>query len=205
MNSKFTIFIFLNIFAIAVLLGSCDMFSPRDPELPSSGKSTFIPPTEPAIVIENFKNSLLEKNTDNYVSCFADTSLYSKVLFVFVPSGAAIAGFPSVFDDWGIDSERRYLNSMIGNIHNDLSISLILTNSKLNFVSPDSSLYTADYNLQTPHNIKDLQKEFKGSLQFTLSKQSNGLWSINRWIDNNPMVSDSVSVSWSLLKARLSN
>ncbi len=200
--------IFTNMIVVLIttfFLVSCDMFSTREPELPSSGKSTFIPATEPNIVIENFKNALLEKNTDNYVSCFADTTSKSKTSFSYVASGAGLAAFPSTFDYWGIDSERRYFNSLIGNIHSDLSILLVLSSTKLDFVSPDSTLFIADYQLQTPHNITDLPKEFRGSLQFTLSKQSNGLWTINRWIDNNPKLTDTVTYSWSILKARLSN
>ncbi len=190
---------------ILLSIPACEMFTTRDPEPPSTGKSSFVPPTEPNIVIENFKNSLLEKNADNYIACFADSTKQSKSGFYFYPSGSAIASFPSVFEYWALDSERRYFNSMIRYLTGELSIVLSLSNGKMDYVSPDSTLYVADYILQVPHNLTDLPKEYRGYLQFTLAKQRDGLWNISRWFDNNPKMIDTANATWSLLKARLSN
>jgi len=45
-----------------LVLGSgCNLFEPRDPEAPSQSSDSFIPPSDPDIVIENLQNAIAQK------------------------------------------------------------------------------------------------------------------------------------------------
>jgi hypothetical protein len=83
---------FAIIFVILFISG-CALFETRTPEPPTGGTGTFVPPTSPEIVIDNFIDCIRNKNVDNYISCFADSG------FFFTPSSNAATAFPSFFDD----------------------------------------------------------------------------------------------------------
>ncbi|MDP3582568.1 MAG: hypothetical protein Q8S39_11595, partial [Ignavibacteria bacterium] len=55
------------ILILLVILTSCDMFSTREPELPTTSSSTQVPATTPDILFSNFKSSIEEKIIDNYI------------------------------------------------------------------------------------------------------------------------------------------
>jgi hypothetical protein len=84
--------IFFLTFAILFISG-CGLFETRTPEYPDTDGGTFIPPTSPDIVIDNFVECIKNKNIDNYISCFVETG------YSFIPSSNASATFPSFFDN----------------------------------------------------------------------------------------------------------
>ena len=96
------------------LLGAgCNLFEPRDPEVPSQSSDSFIPPTDPDAVIENLQNAVAQKNSVNYVRCFADPSRTVRP-FQFFPSPDAGARYASVFAFWTVDQEKTYFQNLVG-------------------------------------------------------------------------------------------
>ena len=68
---------------------------------------------------------------------------------------------------------------------------------------PDSAVFVADYELNVEHLLTNIDKNFKGTLQFTIFPRDNGLWSIKTWYDLQNQT-DSIK-SWSFLKAQMAN
>jgi hypothetical protein len=192
----------LIIFAIILLLSSCNLFTTRNPETPNTGKSNFQPPTSADIVISNFKYAVIEKNVDNYIQCFADTSQNTKRNFIFIASSEANAVFN--FQNWNVNSERQYFNSLINKTPLDNVPVIIFSNSRFDVSSTDSTVFTSDYYLYVNHSDSTFSKKFAGTLQFSLSPKSSGLWSIYQWIDSSPSGNDTIKSTWSMMKAKFS-
>ncbi len=194
------------IIILSLLLAGCDIFRTGNPESPDTGKSTYVPPTSPSILIDNFKSAIQEKNLENYISCLADSSLgRGNRAFEFVPSAEAKARYFSIFYSWNLLAEQKSFTAILANMDEGSSPLLVLANSKFEAVSPDSTIYTAEYSLTLEHAIANFPKHFIGNLQFTLHPNQSGLWSITRWVDLSDQKSDTTSASWSILKAHFYN
>ena len=189
---------FICILSIAVT--SCEMFSTRSPEKPDVGNTSFLPPTEPSIVILNFETALKEKNIENYMNCFHTFSDVERLNFQFTPSAEAITKFSSIFTEWGSAEERRSFNSIVAALGEERYPKVTWINRKPMQETADSAIFTTDYYLQAPNSDNAIPDEFAGRLQFTLTFRDNGLWYISRWIDFNAQVNDSVNTTWSVLK-----
>ncbi len=176
------------------MIESCDIFSTRDEELPEEGRSNFQVAITVDILIQNFINSLSDKNTQNYIACLSD-SVFTNVSFNFVPSAEAVSQFPSLASDWSLRNEEQYLNNVISKINSDIPIRLTLTNMQ---ISPqgDSATYSANYFLNVPHNDVSIPKDFEGGLRFSLIRDSRNVWSISKWQD----IKFEGNPSWSELK-----
>jgi hypothetical protein len=191
-------------FLFIILFCSCNLFSSRSPEAPDTGKSNYQLPTTASIVISNFKNTIIEKNVNNYILCFADTSQGDKRAYTFFASSQANAIYSSVFQNWNINSERQYFNTLINNTPQDNVPTIIFSNSRFDVLAPDSAVYTTDYYLYINHTKSSTNKYFAGTLQLSLSQRPSGLWSIYQWIDSSPSGVDTVKSTWSMLKAQFS-
>ena len=189
--------------ALTLILSACDMFSTRNPEEPDTGKSSFVPPTSPSIVISNFVSAVAEKNVENYLLCLADTAQSDKFYFYFKPTADAFALYSSIFVNWSRHSERNYFNKLITNMPDEVYPKISLTNTRFEVLLPDSAVFVADYDLKVEHLINSVKKHFNGRLQFTVYPRDNGLWSIKSWYDYD-VIQDTVQ-SWSFLKAQLAN
>ncbi len=174
---------FINIiFTITILItNGCDLFDIRDPEPPDQSRANYLPPTEPRIVIENLKNSFLDKNVQNYIACLVDTIFVSKK-FTFLPSSEAASTFIFLTQDWSIFDERKYFSSMTSKVSKELPITLNLTNENYSSLSGDTLLYTANYFINIPHNSSE-PKSYAGNLQFNMVRDSRSNWSIYFWKD----------------------
>ena len=174
---------FINIiFTITILITSgCDLFEIRDPEPPDQSRANYLPPTEPRIVIENLKNSFLDKNVQNYIACLVDTIFVSKK-FTFLPSSEAASTFIFLTQDWSIFDERKYFSSMTSKVSKELPITLNLTDENYSSLSGDTLLYTANYFINIPHNSSE-PKSYAGNLQFNMVRDSRSNWSIYFWKD----------------------
>lgn len=187
--------------ALSCLLIGC---STRTPEEPSGGRSSFLPPTAPSIVIENFLNAIAEKNTENFLLCLSDVSTRSRYPYVFEPSAEVGARFGSLFDRWSTQAERQAFLSLISRLPNERAPVLTLTSTNIAFSSPDSTVYVADYLLQAEHGITSIPTSLTGTLVLTITPETSGQWSISTWRDARRST-DSTEATWSLLKAQLSN
>ncbi len=184
-------------------ISACDMFSTRNPEEPDRGKSSYVPPTSPSIVVSNFISAIAEKNVENYLLCFADTSKSDKFYFQFKPTADAFSLYSSIFANWSIHSERNYFNKLINNIPADILPQISFKNTRFEVLLPDSAVFVADYELNIKHLINSVKKHFNGRLQFAIYPRDNGLWSIKSWYDYD--VNKDTVQSWSFLKAQLAN
>lgn len=198
---------FVNIYLLLLVtltLTACDLFKTRNPEEPDTGRSSFLPPTDASIVIENFKKSIIEKNPENYIACLSELSDSQENHYVFIPSAESMAIYSSIFRNWDIQSERSYLNSLFSSLPDERYPEFTFSGPGFDILQPDSAVYIGEYELVVKHDIKTVPEIFRGTLQFTITPGSNGLWAISRWIDTKKTNNDN-DPTWSVLKALFSN
>ncbi|MGB9773701.1 MAG: hypothetical protein ACP5JH_04440 [Bacteroidota bacterium] len=181
------------------ILPSCELFQTRTPEPPTQASSSFVPPTSPQIVLQNFRNAIKERNTDNYVRCFAD-SLTSAHSYQFVPTEKAAAQYYGVFTSWNLHNERQYFDNIKSHLSSTSVPNLVLSNDRFEYLSSDSAIYSATYDLFIPHDVAGVPQTAHGNLQFTLGVDRNNMWMIYRWID----LSTGSEYTWSDFKGRFS-
>jgi len=168
-------------------LSGCNIFETRDPETPTSSTSSFEPPVTPETVLRNLRGAITESNPDNYLRCFADTTLYP---YEFIPSGDLLANFPQ----WTLVEENRYFRSM----GSRLDGAPVLTDSVQNSNFYADSTYTIRYSLFFPHSDPQAPRFVQGNMLLHLVADPQGRWAIDRWEDiRNPALPDS---TWSYLK-----
>jgi len=183
----------LILFSVFYFYG-CDLFNTRNPEQPEQPRSNYSAAVTPEILLQNFTNALAEKNVQNYLNCFSDSS-FAGAQFQFVPSAGSSSLYPLLFDDWSKKSEEQYFNNLISHITQDFPITFTKNNENLSFSGDNSIVYTASYFLVVPHN-DEFSKNFSGELQFNLIRDSREVWSIAVWRD----IKSSQNASWSELK-----
>lgn len=181
---------------ILLPLSACDLFTTRNAENPDQTRSNFQPPVEPAIVIENLKSSLSDKNVQNYIACFVDT-IFADQTYNFSASSEAISLYQIFVQGWGLNEERRYFSSVTNRVPVDFPISLSLSNENYSSLSGDSLVYSATYSLNLPVSSSDpIPQNYAGNLQFNMLRDSRSEWVIYYWKDTK---SESLP-SWSELK-----
>jgi hypothetical protein len=186
--------------ALLMTTQGCDIFSTRTPEKPSEASSSFVPPTTPSIVIDNLVSAIRERNTENYIRCFVDSS-FSQNRFVFQATQSAQTASGSLFRDWNLSSERSYFENVRSKVPEGAESTLLLTDGKFETIQADSAVYTATYTLVVQHTVQNIPQQAQGTLLFVLTLDRNNSWSIYRWIDNKT----GNDFSWSDFKARFSS
>jgi hypothetical protein len=184
-------------------ISACSLFSPREPEAPNRGRSTFIPATSPALVLDNLRSCIQEKNPDNFILCLSDTSRGTKRPYQFEPNPEAGVRFGSFFNSWSLYNERTALQALISRIPPDLQMNLELSNILFDVISPDSAVIFCDYMLNAPHTVSTIPQKAIGRARFVMIQQNGGQWCIQRWTDNR--LSSADSSTWSIYKAQFSN
>ena len=189
------------VLTIAVLVvSSC---ATRTPEEPTGNRGTYEPPTSPQIVIENFRNAVIEKNTQNFMLCLADPTR-SRATYVFEPSAEVGARFQAIFQSWSLHRERQAFLSLIARLPTDVSLGLEFTNGSVAFSSPDSLVWVGEYRLSTKLDLAGVPNVLTGTMVLSIQPEASGLWSIARWGDAK-RAADTLESTWSILKAQLSN
>lgn len=179
-----------------IFLFGCDLFTTRPDEKPDQIKSNWKPPVEAADVIENLQNSLTDKNVQNYIRCFVDT-IFADKDYSFSASSDALTRWDIFLTGWGINEERRYFTSITNKVPVDFPISLTLSDENFSSLSGDSVIYSATYFLNLPVPSGDpLPKNYAGSLQFNMLRDSRQEWVIYFWKDTK----SETLPSWSELK-----
>ncbi len=184
---------------ISFILSGCGLFNTRDVEPPIVSRSNFIPPTAPEIVLVNFINAISDKNVDNYMKCFTDTS-FSPKKFYYTADISSQLQYP-IFRFWNLSYENQYFTNLRSLTDPSASSILFLSNEIIN-TTIDSVVYDYDYLLRFDHNKPSVARTVKGKLRFVLSSDNRSLWSINSWVDYKQNSSDT---TWSVLKANFSN
>lgn len=192
----------VNVFLFSfILVFGC---ATRTPEDPTGSRGTYLPPTSPAIVLENFRNAVEEKNTENFILCLADATTRSKYPYVFQPSAEARARFQTLFEGWTLQKERQAFLSMIARLAVDQRPTLVFSNTNIAFASPDSTVYVTDYTFNVAHGLSNVSETLNGTAVFTITPENSGQWSISVWSDAKRQ-SDSTENTWSQLKSQLTN
>lgn len=186
------------VFFILLTLTACDLFTTRIGEKPNQTKSNFHPPVTKEIVIENLKNSLADKNVQNYIACFVDT-IFSDQSYNFSASSEALSLYQIFTQGWGLNEERHYFSAVINRVPTDFPISLTLSNENYTNLSGDSLVYSATYFLNLPVSSGDpVPQNYSGNLQFNMLRDSRQEWVIYFWKDTK----SEALPSWSELKGR---
>lgn len=185
--------------ASCILLSGCGLFETRDPEPPTSGSSTFVPPTSPDLVLENLQNAVAEQSTENFLRCLVDT-LNSDQRYEFIPTAASAGRYASTFASWSLQSERAWFAAMKAFAEDDASSSLVLA-GEFSVIAADSAIYEGSYDFTFRHGVSNLAETVRGSLQFIMHSNRNSIWSITRWTDF-PITDET---SWSEWKGRFAN
>lgn len=177
-------------FLVSVLQGC---FTTRTPEPPiqNNPNSDWIAPTDYNILLMNFKNSITQLNTQNYLRCIGDT-------FEYVPAQIRDNSGYLIFQKWTKNDEKTYFDNLYAKSQNLSAHQLQLKNADQQFIGSDTVKYTADYQLEIQHNDSSFTKLIKGQLNFTLHRNQEGLWRILKWQD----VEKAKDSSWTLLKMR---
>ncbi|MFZ4590543.1 MAG: hypothetical protein ACOYN6_06070 [Ignavibacteria bacterium] len=179
-----------------IALYSCSL---RDAELPVTSRSTFYPPTTPELVTVNLMFSIIEKDKDNYMKCFVDTS-YSPRRYTYQPDVASGNQYP-IFRLWNLSNEKTYYTSLLSLTDPSATSNLFFSNSTLQPFG-DTAFFDAEYLLRVDHQKTNVAKTLKGNIRLILSADSRNLWSIHRWIDIQATAADT---TWSVLRANFSN
>ncbi len=189
----------IGVVACLLFLSACgNPFSTREPEPPESGGSNFINPSSPDVVFINLQIALQERNVENYVRSFVDTSR-SQQRFEFIADQGVMATQPGTFLNWSLEDERRYLQQLFQATPAD---SVIRLNFDLDNRSETASTatLTQTYTLEVRHRLQSesAPADIRGQATFFLERNETGDWAIFRWQDFKVNTSD---FSWSELKA----
>lgn len=187
------------IFVGLLLLAGCDLFSTRTVEPPIDPRSNFTPPTSYDIVIQNLQFAIAEKNLNNYMNCFVDTS-YAPATFLFNADIESLIQYPSL-NNWDINKERTYYTNLLSLTEIAQTSTLFLSNEQV-FNSLDSAVYDSDYLLVFNHSRETVAKQVKGKLRFIIVPNANNFWAIQEWYD---FKNNSEDTTWSVLKAGFAN
>lgn len=190
---------YLFIILLPLLLNSCDLFSTRNPERPDTGGTGYIPPTSYDLVIANLKNSIKERNLNNYLLCFSDSSFTGISQFEYIADPQSSAQFQGIFSEWNIKSEEKYFTSMVSFILDE-------TNPNLNFTDVeyqnfnDSIVFTGTYFINLEFANEFSGNNFSGNSRIVLKNSKSGFWYITSWYDFQS--NDNSLLSWSYLKSK---
>lgn len=188
----------------SVLFTACDVFPTRTPEKPLSGNSGYIPPSTSSIVLDNLIRAVNTAEYNDYSKCFSAINNGQSKEFEFIASGSAASMYPSLFKNWDANTETRNIKSIIASLSTESKPVLIFTNTKYDNLSGDSVNISADYSLSLELKNGISQQHYYGAIYLDLYREKSGLWYISRWIDLDPK-SDTISNTWSLLKAEFAN
>ena len=170
-----------------LLVGLCSAcFNVREPEPAKIGAaSEWNPPTQPAILIENFRNAVQKLNISLYDRCFTQN-------FHFKADAGTAGSNPSLFANWSVAEERDYFNSLKNKSKTSGLTLLELTKTKENFFQNDSLEQIFTYKLQTALTDTAQPRQYPGTMRLILVRKQND-WQITYWEDsrqNQPCWSD---------------
>jgi hypothetical protein len=184
---------------LALSGAECGLFEPRSPEAPTQSGQTFLPATDPLIVISNLQSAIEQKSVPNYVQCLADP-LAGVHVFIFVPSSEGSTNYASLFRNWSIAEEQAYFQNLTTST-TPTSISKLDLTEKTRSLAADSALLEYDYTLTFENTAAGFPSRASGNLQFALQRSSSNIWTIYRWTD----FKTTNDISWSMFKGKFGN
>jgi hypothetical protein len=186
------------VISFIVLLGGCGLFQTRNSENPVQPRSNFIPPTSPDLVLVNLQSAISDKDLNNYMQCFVD-STFSNRRYNYIPDVLSQGQYP-IFRNWQLYNERIYFNNLLLLTTSQSTSLLFFANSTLT-EAVDTAVFDADYLLRVDHQKPNVAKTITGKLRLVMSVDSRNLWAIHSWMDIKSNTSDT---TWSVLRANFS-
>jgi len=183
---------------LGIAVACVNPFTTRTPEQPEENNSTFFSPDRPEDVFLNIQIAITEKNVENYIRSFVDTSRSDR-RFTFVPDGAVAATQPGTFLNWDLRDERRYLFQLFQEIPSDSVQSLRFEESGAPVILASTATFTQEYTLIVRHTRQrnNVAALYRGQAIFQLERNDAGDWAIYKWED----FGNGRDPSWSELKA----
>jgi hypothetical protein len=188
-------------FFILSLFMSCECpFDTREAENPTERQSSWVQPTTVKDVMTNLKRAIEEKNSTNYIRCFADTSREG-VAFRFIADPTVATANPGIFDRWGREHEKNYFEQLLRFLPSDSTSQLVLTDFLENPLGQDSTRVRQNYRLVLHHKYdpETCPRISAGQANLTMVRSSEDLWYIYRWTD----LATGERPPWSAVKASL--
>lgn len=187
----------VTIILLTLLAFGCENpFATRQAEPPDQNGSTYINPSIPEIVFINLQLAFQERNVENYIRSFVDTTA-SQQSFSFIPDQGVAATNPGTFANWNLENERLYLLQLIQATPADSLHSLTFFEESRN-EGAQTATFTQDYEIEVRHQRRDagIPTLFRGQSTFWLNKNETGDWAITQWEDS----ANGQDPSWSELK-----
>jgi len=188
---------FVLLICLLFSIGGCDLFRTRDPQTPDQPRSNNQQPVTPDLLILNLTQSMIEKNLQNYLDCFADPRFTNKN-YNFIPSSSAASLYQQAFISWDKKSESQYFTNLTLKVPDNQQITIVFSN-QVSSPQGDSLIYTASYTMNIPFTDPAYPSSYQGDLKFYMVLDSRLFWVIYQWQD----IKSSNNSSWSDLKGRL--
>jgi len=155
---------------------SCsDIFSTRDPEDPDGNNDNYYNESV-AELTTNFKTSLLGLDLILYESLFLN-SVSSEFHYKYVTEASDVSQ-PEIFEDWNIESEKKFMNGLkAGSVYfSDIE----LINDPI-----DETADSLELNIDYTMTVTDTSGVYsiKGNFVFDLIKLDQHFWYIRTWSD----------------------
>ena len=174
---------------LTATLAACDVFSPRSPEDPINEAGTFTQPDAPDLVIDNLRAAISEMNTANYRRSLAED-------LTFEPTAVAQARDPSLWASWSRTEENSYFTTLAEAARQSTGHLLRLEDTATELGNTRFTLDAAYVLIVRPRRA-GVPDTVQGRLIWEIEQDTDGLWALRRWTDqelgNSP--------SWSDLKA----
>ena len=157
------------------LLNGC--FTLREPDLPTATTS-WNTPTEPDVLLDNFRLAITELNVVNYERCLKPE------LFRFTADPTISGQSVGIFQRWTIQEELEYVKNINAKRATVGNNRLQFNGARRNFLTADSLEITSGYQLSVYHTDTSFsQFQFEGNMIMTLVRGRNNEWSIRSWQD----------------------
>ncbi|MCP4290723.1 MAG: hypothetical protein GY780_02655 [bacterium] len=162
-------------FAMLAMISGC-IFTPRDPEPPTSGSAIpYLPQTSPRNVWENLQLSL------NNIDSFGwESNMHEE--FTYWPDSEAEAQFPGAFVDWDLAKELNFVSNFYASGVTNLSK---MRNDDFNVPNPagDEVLWEGViYYVRVTNDSDGSETRYRASAIITFRLEAN-FWYVYRWED----------------------
>ena len=160
----------------------CDNpFKTRDPEVPNTSQSAWVPPHTAEDLLANMQSAIREKNPDNYIRCYIEDAVEGR-RFQFVPDPDVAIQYPYL-NAWTREAESNMIKLTFSYLPADSGISLVFGESIREVVTADSVVMLKPYTFSIHHNQPELPRTLEGQAELWMTENAIGEWTIYRWQD----------------------
>lgn len=170
---------------LCLLLGACELFTPRDSEPPIGNSDPYAwkPPTAPEIVLENLSSAFPAHKSNYHLDAlrFDPDDLSG---FAFFPDQGVAVSQPGVFDAWGYDEEENFITKLF-QVLNEGDLQRLVWTLVQSSSLEDRHEIIADYELVLAYTETrgDLPDQLGGQATLTLVQNTDLLYEVSVWQD----------------------